>query len=620
MNGLVLGAALVVGLGAQAAQTPPVQRDPRAALISDQQAPPTGTGVIAGTVVQADSGRPGRRASVTLSGGEPSRARTAIADDQGHFAFTALPGGTFTLTAIKAGWLDTTYGQKRPGNGRPGTPIQLVAGQRLDRIALAMPRGGVITGTVLDEAGDPAFNVPIRLMKVAYRSGARTLAWSGTGRTDDRGVYRIAALLPGEYIVTAVPAESDAVAVKMRMAEMEARAVQVGGSDAVKVADARATLAAELFRLEAANDLQGGLPPVYYLNTTNGKAAVNVAVDIGEEKPGIDLQLQRAPVARISGSVVTPDGPVAELGVQLIDHQHANPGAALRSAPVRNGQFSFAALPPGQYTLWSMGMPRPAVAAKRPVELVVKDERVVAGRAVDPVEPFWALMDVALGGQPVDGIVLTLQRPMTLSGQAFFDGPSPPADLTRVMIRASRADLDATPMEVPGITPVALDAGGRFTLQGLLPGRYRISATGAPGFTVASATVGGVDTLDIPLEVKPSTDIGGVVVTFSRQTTELSGSLQDAAGAPAPDYTVVVFATDDRFWLPNARRTAAVRPGSDGRFRLTGLPPGDYRLAAVTDVEPGQWCDPVFLRPLMGASVAITLSAGEKREQSLRVK
>ena len=198
MNGLALSAALVIGLGAQATQTPPVQRDPRA-LPNPQVQPRAGTGIIAGTIVQADSGRPGRRANVTLSGGEPSRVRTTTADDQGHFAFTELPPGAFMLSASKSGWLETIYGQKRPGNGRQGTPIQLAAGQRLDRLALAMPRGGVISGTVLDEAGDPAMGVNIRLMRVSYKSGARTLAWSSTGRTDDRGMYRIPALLPGEY-------------------------------------------------------------------------------------------------------------------------------------------------------------------------------------------------------------------------------------------------------------------------------------------------------------------------------------------------------------------------------------------------------------------------------------
>jgi uncharacterized protein (DUF2141 family) len=595
-------AALTAGVLAQTAQAP--QRDP-------SQKPPTGGGVIAGAIVQADSGRPGRRATVTLTGGDPTRTVTTIADEQGHFTFAALPPGAYTLSASKSGWLDTTYGQKRPGNGRPGTPIQLAAGQKLEKIALSMPRGGVITGTVLDEVGEPAFGVSVRLMKVVYRGGARTLAWSSTARTDDRGIYRIAALLPGEYLVLAQPLDSTPV--------IEQRVVAMGAADAPRLVEWR-TLANEPAP-GATEGPKDGTPAVYYLNTTNGKAATNLIVDIGEEKTGIDLQLQRVPMGRLSGSIVNPDGvQMLDLMVQLIDHQQANPGASLKSTPVRGGQFSFSALPPGNYTLWSMGIVRggPVMhTVEHPVETPVGRG---AGPAPAPVTPYYAMADVTLTGQPVDGVVLTLQKPTSLSGQVVFDGPNPPVDLTKVALRASRADLESTPMEVPAITPVALDAQGRFTLQGLLPGRYRLSGPAASGFAMTSAMLGGVDTLDIPLTVKPGEDVTGVAVTYSRDTTELSGSLQDANGGPAPEYTVIVFSTDERFWLPNARRVSAVRPGTDGRFKFAGLPPGDYRLAAVTDIEPGQWFDPAFLKPLLAASVQVSLAGGEKKEQTLRVR
>jgi hypothetical protein len=49
------------------------------------------------------------------------------------------------------------------------------------------------------------------------------------------------------------------------------------------------------------------------------------------------------------------------------------------------------------------------------------------------------------------------------------------------------------------------------------------------------------------------------------------------------------------------------------------LPPGGYRLVAVTDVEPGQWFDPAFLRGIVGASIAVPLGDGERRTQDLRV-
>jgi hypothetical protein len=72
--------------------------------------------------------------------------------------------------------------------------------------------------------------------------------------------------------------------------------------------------------------------------------------------------------------------------------------------------------------------------------------------------------------------------------------------------------------------------------------------------------------------------------------------------------------------MPGARRIQATRPATDGRFSFRSLPAGDYRLVAVTDIETGQWFDPAFLRPLLGASIGITLAEGEQKIQDIRIK
>jgi len=83
---------------------------------------------------------------------------------------------------------------------------------------------------------------------------------------------------------------------------------------------------------------------------------------------------------------------------------------------------------------------------------------------------------------------------------------------------------------------------------------------------------------------------------------------------------VVAFSADERFWTPQSRRVQAARPATDGRFAFRALPPGDYRLVAVTDVEPGQWFDPAFLRQLVGGSVPLSIADGERKVQDLRVR
>jgi hypothetical protein len=202
-----------------------------------------------------------------------------------------------------------------------------------------------------------------------------------------------------------------------------------------------------------------------------------------------------------------------------------------------------------------------------------------------------------------------------MSGRVEFEGGPRPSDLSQVhlsLVQASANDLGAP------VTPVTPDADGRFSLLGVIPGRYRLSGS-ANGWKLKSSVVGGQDSLDFPLDVKPGESPDGAVVTFSTRTTTLSGVLSDPVGHPTPDYTVVAFPADSRYWTPQSRRVQAARPATDGRFAFQDLPPGEYRLAAVADVEPGQWFDPQFLRQLIQASVPVTLGEGERRAQDMRI-
>ena len=164
-----------------------------------QPAPAAGTGVISGIVTSDNSGSPVRRVRLTLSGVELRGGRSTITDDQGRFTFSAIPAGRFTLTASKAGYVDIAYGAKRPG--RPGTPIQLADGQKLEKAHITLPRGSIVTGIVVDENGEPSTGTQVRVLRYVMRQGERTLQQVGQDQTDDRGIYRIFGLQPGEHIV-----------------------------------------------------------------------------------------------------------------------------------------------------------------------------------------------------------------------------------------------------------------------------------------------------------------------------------------------------------------------------------------------------------------------------------
>jgi hypothetical protein len=610
--------------------------------VRDGGQPAVGTGRIAGIVVLAGGGTPVRRARVTLSGTELGGSRSAITDDQGRFVFQLLPAGRFTMTASKPGYVDVAYGAKRAG--RPGTPIQLSDGERLEKLAISLPRGGVVTGTVVDENGEPAPGTQVRALRYVMRTGERALVFAGQDQTDDRGTYRIYGLQPGDYVLSAIPRNLSPATDLRQMIVSQAAALQetlgragpAGGRGGF-VVENLTNIAASPGAQQAIDQLLGsqedaqavGYAPVYYPGTTTPSAAATVTLGVADERSGIDFQLQLVSTATVSGVVVSQDGGLPspiQIALAPADQSGAPPGTGTSTARVDgNGQFTFRNVPPGQYSLQARAVVRRTDGAAG----AARGGRGPAGPG-QIAQVLWAAADVTVSGQDLSNLQLLLQPGMTLSGRVEFGGTgTPPADLTSV--RVTLAARGPQTIGIGAVPPAQVDEFGRFTVTGVAPGRYLVNGNiaqggrgggrsgGSSGWTLATAIVDGRDALDFPVDIGPNESLHGAVLTFSDRTQDLSGRIQDAAGRPTADFTIIVFASDNRYWLPQARRIASSRPGTDGSFSFRGLPAGDYRLTAVTDVEPGEWYDPQFLAQLVPVSIPISLRDGEKKVQDIKV-
>ena len=71
-------------------------------------------------------------------------------------------------------------------------------------------------------------------------------------------------------------------------------------------------------------------------------------------------------------------------------------------------------------------------------------------------------------------------------------------------------------------------------------------------------------------------------------------------------------------WTPGSRFIRTARTNQDGRYNLRGLPPDDYFVVAIRDIEPGEWQDPEILDSLRDLAIRVTFNEGETKVQDLK--
>ena len=196
---LILGVCAAIGLAAPGAGQP-----------RDRPADVTGTAGISGRVLTLAPRAPLSEVVVVARAENGGGGGSAFTDADGRYAVSGLPAGRYTLTAQKRGYVTLQFGQTRAFE--QGTPLQLESGETLTGIDLQLPRGGVMTGRVLDQHGQSAVGVAVSAQRYRFALGRWDLVSAGSGdRTDDRGVYRLYGLPPGDYYV-GKPERRDAMA------------------------------------------------------------------------------------------------------------------------------------------------------------------------------------------------------------------------------------------------------------------------------------------------------------------------------------------------------------------------------------------------------------------------
>ena len=234
-------------------------------------------------------------------------------------------------------------------------------------------------------------------------------------------------------------------------------------------------------------------------------------------------------------------------------------------------------------------------------------------------------MPVSVHDGTTDGWSVTLRAGVSVSGVVHIDGGGPlPRQLN---VRLDPVGAPIADRIFAGAS--AAVSGETFRLPGVRPGEYvvRVDSRGAP-LTLRMAARGSEDVADRPLRVGTD-DISDIEVFLTSPATAITGVVGDDRNAPLPGAVVVAIPADRGNWIDLgamqfgglvSRRLVRTQTKLDGTYGFTGLPAGEYVLAAFTDLRVGDWPSRALLESVARSGTRVTLADGDTRVGPVRVE
>jgi hypothetical protein len=301
---------------------------------------------IAGTVVNAATGEPAQRVTVSaLSSSDHRTVASVETGNDGRFALEGLAAAKYELAAYKRGFLLSLYNEHELYN----SAIVTGEGQQTEGLIFRIMPSASLHGVVSADSGDPVENAKVLLFLKprGHNLGARITQKAET-TTDDTGAYDFGELPLGEYFI-AVKAEPW-YALHHSAAGMRQRSAN-DSSTALDVAY-----------------------PITFFDTTTDEASATPIILAGGSREEANINLHAVPALHLT--VETPVGQYGSMARAALSQVIFGLLAFSESAPPQSaGQTNaveFSGAAPGHYELTQGNPPH------------IADLDVSASQQVDP--------------------------------------------------------------------------------------------------------------------------------------------------------------------------------------------------------------------------------------------
>jgi hypothetical protein len=342
---------------------------------------------------------------------------------------------------------------------------------------------------------------------------------------------------------------------------------------------------------------QTNVTPLYYPGVADSQIAVPVSLAAGQESAAIDIEMRTTVEYSVHLKLAdVPAGSTTNFSVrrrngELNDQQAARP----ESLPDNTYRLK---LPSGSFDLLVQ------VATPAGVQ-----PRVMTHAGVIPID---------VGNADRDLGAVSLRRTVPVTGRIVVPEPLPSSIAPERLALTLRAQDLPTTMTFTVRGSNAFNPDGSFTLTNVAAGRYQVQLTGLPPDTyLVAAREGTRDVLDT-----------GYIVSGDQQPLELSvggpsfvgtvdGAVVNALGQPVAAASVVLVPSGERRNNSAAFRTTTT--DQLGNFLIRSVLPGDYRILAWEELEPGVYMDPEFLKNFEIRGDILRVLRGSRNTASVRV-